>query len=519
MHASNGNALVAALLVLLLASVATLLTLHVGVFEQRATGNLVRSRVAAELAEAAVAHGAAWIAGDPMRLAHGAQWQRCADLVEADAFPCGAVADGTQRAGMYFWTEVGGDRDGDGGVDVFDARMLPLTDGRITQVGAFDRVAHGAGVVLCRTARETPARCTTDPAEEGGDVAYTVVGLGRLVDEGARATVTQRFARTAAFAPNPRMPPVIASGSVDLRTPLNVVANPNAGGHGVPISAWSRRDVLKSAANTCHPGEFFDGAAAAFQSGSLTCDDCRCPLAGGLVDTHDPEGVDILDVDGSDGSNALGVNLDLEPGGFPCDLFAQVFGVVARIDADADAFCESRAPQVAYVAPATMGRMQLTADDAFLYRHAKRIIPRDAAAAALMRRNQALVESYPSPALAGLVWCQRACDIGSGDGLGTPAAPVLLVADGPLHVHGRVFGLVFVRDDGDALDPATGGNARLRLHGSAAIYGAVVVQGSVDQASGARAIVSAPDVIANLADTIPAVHAPVPGAWSDHVSY
>ncbi len=518
MQSAEGNALVAAIVVLLLASVVTLLTLHVGVFEQRASGNAIRARVVGELAEAAVAQGAAWLYEDPARLAHGAQWKPCAELAQAMAFPCGAIPDAARRAAMYYWTEPGGDRDGDGTVDVFDTRMLPLPV-RIAQVGAFERLAHGAGVVLCRVARDDAARCTTDPAEAGNALRYTVVGLARLPGQGARATVAQTFARSDVFVPNARMPPVIASGDIDLRAPLHVVANPNAGGDGLPVSAWSRKDVRKSAANSCHAGEFFDGGTPVLEAGIATCDTCRCPLDGSLVDSRDPEGIDVLDVDGSDGANALGANDDVAPGEFPCDLFAEVFGVSARGDADGDGFCETRTPSGAFVVPSTMRRVELAADEAFLYRHAGRIVPRDAAAGALTRPDQALHESYPSPQLSGLLWCQANCDIGAGDQLGAPDAPVLLVVDGALHVHGRVFGLVFVRSRDDVLDPASGGSAHLRLQSGAAIYGAVVVQGRIEQAGGDSAIVSAPDVVAKLHDTVPTAHAPIPGAWSDGVSY
>jgi hypothetical protein len=301
---------------------------------------------------------------------------------------------------------------------------------------------------------------------------------------------------------------------VDLRAPLHVVANPNAGGAGVPVCAWSRKDVRKSVANTCQAGEFFDGGAAEVEGGVATCDTCRCPVDGSLVDSRDPEGMDVLDVDGG-----LGLNVDVVPGEFPCDLFAQVFGVSARSDSDGDGFCEARAPSVAFVAPTTMGRVELPADEAFLYRHAKHIVPRDPAAAALMRADQTMQASFPSPGLSGLLWCQTNCDIGPGDQLGAPDAPVLLVADGSLRIHGRVFGIVFVRADDAVLDPATGGSAHLRMQSGAAVYGAVVVQGAVEHASGDSAIVSAPDVIARLRDTVPAAHAPIPGAWSDGVSY
>ena len=279
MQTPKGNALVAAIVVLLLASVVTLLTLHVGLFEQRTSGNLLRMRVAGELAEAAVAQGASVVA-------------RTAGAIGA-------------RPAMETLRGAGAD-DGvsmrrDSGCGTTCGDVLPRGGGRGSRRrwrrgcvrrahAAAGRWTHCAGrrVRACRLWRRRGAvsrgsgrRCALHDGSRrcGRCAASTPSSVSRaFLDEGARATVAQTFARKEVFAPNVRMPPVIASGAVDLRAPLHVVANANAGGDGLPVSAWSRKDVRKSAANTCQAGEFFDGGAPAVEGGVATCDACRCPV-------------------------------------------------------------------------------------------------------------------------------------------------------------------------------------------------------------------------------------------------
>ena len=173
MRIARGHALIAAILVLLLASVATFLALQVGVFAQRASGHAVRVRIVGELAEGAVAQGAEFVRAHASVLEDMSRWRRCADLAEPTQFPCGALADARRLS--YWVDDAATDRDGDGHVDVFDARMLPLV-GRIAGVGAFERIASGAGVLA-----------------EGS--AYTVVGAARLIAKDARATLAQTFVR------------------------------------------------------------------------------------------------------------------------------------------------------------------------------------------------------------------------------------------------------------------------------------------------------------------------------------
>jgi hypothetical protein len=560
----RGNTLFVALILLLLASVITLLTLRVGVFEQRTSGNDVRAKLIAQVAEAGIAQGAEYLRLNPDALTTAGNWQVCdADDV---TFPCGSipdmdVADGsgglTKRRGtMYFWAAGGaGDNNNDGtSGDVFDQRMLPIHSGiipaagRVTSVGNFDQVSYGVGVVLCRVATPNspadPTRCTTVDSEASNTFVYNFVSVASLPGEGTSATVSQMLGQYLIFNPELNKPPIVASGSVDVTGTLQIVTNPNAGGPGVPVSVWTRKDISKTGTpNTCYYDEFIrygakNNAPATWEEGVIVCDTCNCEgdksLSYDKSGNFQAEGIDILDIDGNQG-----VNYDVRPEEFPCDLFQFVFGVRARIDDDdgngvhfldpdgqpaagesGDYFCESRLPKIPYTNPNTGVVTSLYPDEAYLYSNATYIMPRDAAASALMSPAQTLPGAYPSANLSGIIWCQAGCNIGAQTQLGTPSKPVLLVVDGAATIQGRVFGLVFLRstEEGD-LNPTTGGSATLRMNAGAAVYGSIIVQGQVEKANGTAAIVYNDDVFRNLSKAIPPKNSNLPGAWTDRLSY
>jgi hypothetical protein len=554
----RGNALVVAIILLLLASVITLLTLNVGLFEQRTSGNDARAKLISEVAEAGIAQGAEYFRLLPAALkSTSGNWAQCTD----DTFPCGSIPDATRRNTMYYWKNPAslGDVNGDGiSNSVLDQRMLPLgsvlTGGgaaaRITSVGNFNNVSYGVGVVLCRIAIPTnpgdPTRCATNVAEQSSTFVYNFVSVASLPGEGTRTTVSQMLGQYQIFQPNMNQPPVIASGSVDVTGGLQLVTNPNAGGPGVPVSVWTRKDITKTGTpNTCYADEFYRYGAknsappTLDSSGVMLCDTCGCngdvSLSYDKSGNVQDEGMDILDIDGSNGTNGLGVNADVVPSEFPCDLFKYVFGVEARIDTDGDYFCETLAPEVQYTSPTTLATVYLDADEAYLYENATTILPRDASAQSLMEASQAWGGAYPSSALSGIVWCQIDCDIDSGEQIGTPSKPVLLVVDGSARIQGTVFGLVFLRTPAatpakhpltgahdhsvDKLDPSTGGTATLDMNAGATVYGAVVVQGAIDKANGTAAIIYSGDVFKNFSNSIPAKNSNLPGAWTDRLTY
>lgn len=554
----SGNVLIVVVVLLLLASVMTLFALNVGLFEQRSSGNDLRSKLVTEVAEAGLAEGMEYLRQNSGAIGTAGNWQRCTD---ADTtFPCGAIVPNSnvqttdaagnvvtvnvaRRSSMYYWNGGGFDFDGDGSVSGWETRMLPITPAIATTGNGF-RARYGVAPVLCRVAYKDddaePTVCTDDPADTSPTSILTFVSVGSLPEENARVTLTQTVGAYSILNNLPGKPPVVASGSVDVTGGLQIVTNPNAAGAGVPVSVWTRKDLTKTGTpNTCYFDEFTrftkGSVTPTIEDGIVVCDDCQCDLAPDSSLSYDSsgnkqdEGIDILDIDSNQG-----VNFDVVPSEFPCDLFEFVFGVKSWNDTDGDSFCETKL-LTQYKNPNTGVATTMGVDEAFLFKNALRVIPSaETTAANLLNASQVATSAYLTSAASGLVWCQTGCDIGANQQVGTPSRPVLLVIDGSARIQGRVFGLILLRSKAGALTitPAAGyvmsatevqngGNATLDMNAGATVYGSVVVQGQIDKANGTAAIVYNADVLINLTnDPASQRFAGVPGGWSDErVSY
>ena len=127
---------------------------------------------------------------------------------------------------------------------------------------------------------------------------YYIVATGQSADSSANAVVKQGVFFYSAIGDGlSHAPPLMGAGNVPLNGTFNVVANPNGGGTGVPISVWSRIaiSVPSGSAATCQLHEYT-------QSG-----DC----SSSAISSSSGKGVDIVDNDAS----------------FPADVFQYVFGV------------------------------------------------------------------------------------------------------------------------------------------------------------------------------------------------
>lgn len=561
----RGSALLVAVVLLLLAGIMTLLALNVGVFESRSTGNDIRARLVNETAEAGLAQGFEYLMRQNADLMEDdARWVAC-DTADA-SYPCGAITTATydhdadaatppvSRRSTMFRLVDSGYADSNF-ADEIPPAMLPLPN-KITTTGSGFPVSYGVAPLLCYVAARVPGenasspiRCAASRGAASSRRIATFVSLARMPGEAARTTLTQTVGRFALIDNPIGKPPIIASGSVDVTGGLQIVTNPNAAGTGVPVSVWTRKDVEKTGTpNTCYADEFFrfgaqNNAPPSFEGGSIVCDTCQCEgdqslsfdKSGNLQD----EGIDILDVEGNSTSNGSGINYNVRSDEFsyptcefPPDLFAHIFGTSAWEDRDSDCFAETKilAP---FTNPNTGVEVTIGADEAFLYANSLSIINPTAAGAPLVSPSQVPAVAYPSSQLAGLIWCQSNCDIGSNTQLGTPEKPVVVVIDGSARIQGRVFGMVYLRSlaGGATLTPVAGytmtsaeidagGNATLDMNAGAVIYGALVVHGKVDKANGTAAVVFDANVLNNIGNSDNNNrYATLPGAWNDNISY
>jgi hypothetical protein len=573
-QASRGSALLVAVVFLLLAGIMTLFALNVGAFESRSTGNDLRAKMVNEVAEAGLARGFEYLMRQhSAMLRDESLWRRCG--AAEVAYPCGAVSAApydhdfdaatapiTRRETMWRLVDSGH-------VNAdFDAAMvpamLPLTD-PITGVGAGAAfpVSYGVAPVVCFVAKRktgelntAPIRCETNIGEASNRRIATFVSVARMPGEAARTTMTQTVGLFSLVDTPAAKPPVIASGSVDITGGLQIVTNPNSGGHGVPVSVWTRKDVEKTGTpNTCYADEFFRFGAKnnapptliGTVNKTIQCDTCSCDgdksLSYDKSGNLQTEGIDILDVEGDSATprtGQSGVNYNVRSDAlsyptceFPPDLFGHVFGTQAWLDADHDCFAEVKVMGT-FTNPNNGAQITMGADEAFLFSNAQTVINPTAATLALnaLTSEQTAVTAYPSASLSGLVWCQSNCDVGSNTVVGSVDNPVVLVIDGSARIQGKVFGLVYIRSTaGGTLTPATGytmttaevaagGNAVLDMNAGATVYGAMVVQGKVDKANGTAAIIYDKvvlDAIGNNPNNDR--FATLPGAWNDTLSY
>jgi hypothetical protein len=351
---------------------------------------------------------------------------------------------------------------------------------------------------------------------------------------------------------------------LDVTGTLQIVTNPNAAGPGVPVSVWTRLDVDKTGTtNTCYADEFFryasGGANPVPYQGTIRCDNCSCDAHGAPATlsydasgrdrctspTADCEGMDVLDVDAGTNSTAgyntgghVGANYNVRSDAlsyplceFPPDLFFYVFGTRTWQDNDHDCFAETKMASVLYQNPDNASATaSVGPDEAYLYKNADKVIAKSANAG-LLRAGQAgdrtLLTSSSSH---GMIWCQQEqagdCDINSGDQVGTPSAPVILVLDGPVQIQGVVFGIVFIRDTGTTLHPETGSSmaggcpsaCMLQMNAGSAIYGALVLQGQM-KSNGTSAVIHDDVVLGTVNQQAGLTYATLPGAWTDRRVY
>ena len=575
----SGAVLYIAIILLLLATVMTAFAMSVGVFEQRSTGNDLRAKAVNDVAEAGLAQGFEYLMRQhPEMFDEPSLWERC-DAAD-DTFPCGAISDAafdddgdpdtppvSRRATMYRLKANPGNTIA--GIDTaLSQYMLPLAAAsKIDTAVNGAAVAYGVAPVICHPERPALPTATGIKCGSGTGAAATplhiatFVSVAKIPGDAASATLVQTTGQYPRFASDlSRRPTITASGVADVTGTLQIVTNPNAGGPGVPVSVWSRRDVDKTGtANTCYADEFFrytQGSTTPVPyDGTIRCDDCLCDANGApetlsfdtsgndrcATSTADCEGIDILDVDAGTNSTAgynvggqVGANYNVRSDAlsyplceFPPDMFLYVFGQRAWDDLDHDCFAESKLAGVLYQNPDNAGATaSVGPDEAYLYKNADHIIPKSDNAALVRVSQVGTAALLRSAATSGMVWCQEDCDIPSGVQVGTPSKPVILILDGPVQIHGVIFGLVFVRDTGTLLHPATGSSlagacpndCMLQMNAGSAIYGALVVQGQM-KSNGTAAVIHDDLVLGGVQEEAGFAYATLPGAWSDRRSY
>lgn len=257
--------------------------------------------------------------------------------------------------------------------------------------------------------------------------------------------------------------PMISAGDIGFSGNFSVVTNPNGGGTGVPLTAWSKSDItITGSPSTCQLDEFLstDSTYVTQTDGNgntiTMCASCTCPSSGALS-KNGVEGIDILDIDGNTGANKDTTN-------FPNDMFEYIFGVK-------------------------------TADYAEV-------------------KKEATVISDCSglnTSSSGLYWvtgdCKPAGDVGSF------ANPVTVIVEGDSKINSNnyFFGMLFAF----STDPTA--TLNLDLNGTPTFYGAIMTNAKISLSNGNYKMRFDVNVLKNMSLN-PAARglAKIPGSWADY---
>jgi len=489
----GGLTIFSAALILIMMTMVLVYATRVSLFESRISGNEVRQKEAFHVTEAALDQGVMYLLANAGRLlssredvfpdagggftddgwlsAAGSRWMLCSDAladgVDMTTHPCGG--DVTAISGSYFY-----DTDDDSST----IEALP-----INQVDFPDDTTARLTALLCFVDLDTPIPCTGNPGSAGDESNATLLltllayGFSDCTDTTDPTTCTGEAAialpisNFSKLAGSPAVP-FVTKATFPPQGTVEIVGNPNAGGVGVPVTTWVNANTVANPTGTCLQG------TPITSSGSWQ----TCEMEEWYHTNDRPEGVACTDNNcmcgpgGNDtdhflswktgGDTNIGIDI-VEDDQFPCDLFEFFFGVKR-------AFYH----QIKN-APGT----KVYSDCGSL-----------------------------GPSSAGIIWIKgSSCAIQGGTVVGSPLAPVVLVSAADVTtINGgsTIFGVLYIFDD----DPA-GNGAELKSTGGATVYGAVIVDGSIDKLQGTFQVVYNEDVL--LAASGIAGLGSVNGGWRD----
>jgi len=512
--------LLVVILLLLILTIAVSFGANVGLFEQRTSTNENRSRLAQQAAEAALGltveyvkanttnivstkSGTGWL--DPL----SPRWQSCtAAAPSGQPDPCLAERDPARRAEMYRYVS--------GGSTSLDYASLLPTAAQINTVGgsASFPVTTQVSAVLCRLDTTNPSApfCSGAPAESR-TYAVTLMSAANLTGESSSALVKETLASYRNFGGASNVP-LVASGTVVGLGNAEIVASPNAGGWGVPVSIWSPDDVdIESSSgggvgsvSTCQMGEYLKSTPLKDLFTTCTSGNaCGCPGKDGWLSGHNGndriENLDILDIDGNKGS-VPDVTF------FPSHRTAVIGGMRKQIDNQTDTLDDSLFEWVfgqdvvdgTGAAGATQPNVRQTCGTSSNQDCAK------AALSTLATQTLSNCSSLDGNS-SGLIWVTGSCSLPSV--VGSSTDPVVLVVEDSLSLTGNtvIYGMIFVRSSSNS--------ATMSGRGNVTVFGSVLVEGSVNVNGGVTVVYS--DAITQAINNSSAFNklGRVPGSWLD----
>lgn len=446
-------------MILILLTLMMFFAIRVGVFEQRVSANEVRQKEAFHAAEAGINHAkefiranGAIVASDVVDLLPNgedgwladtseARWQSCATWASANSVnlttdrgshPCFGESNRNLRSDVYFYS-------------FNNSTALPLNTNTFF-ADATEQVTTEA--LLCVmdvvTGDDVPVKGCVGPGDTPvgvGDGTFFMVTLlargeadcvdGTCTSEALVSEQVSNFGATAGGnSPNV---PLSTKSTFPPGGTAEVVPNPNAGGQGVPISVWMNGNsgcgaspVIDASSGSWATCEYHEW----YETDSIP-DDVACP---GNCSCEKTESISYT----LSNEDQLGIDL-VQDDDFPCDLFQFYFGV----------------PKSSY--QIIKGFAQIINDCTTL-----------------------------GPNSFGMYWVTGSeCSINANTQVGSPGAPVMLISAASttrLNGGAEIFGTLYVTDVEDA-------DADLQANGTATIYGAAIVDGTIGAYNGTFQVV------------------------------
>lgn len=511
-HQRGVTTLAITLLLLVIITLVVLFSTNVAFFEQRTTNNENRSRLSEQAAEYALnlsgeflkanvaniaTTGSGWLGSAGTK-----RWFLCSGVSSMPAtHPCMAERDPNRRLQLYYYrASAAGDA------------FLPYASmgGTLTTIGETGIVGDGTGfavttvveALLCRLdttlvasgVKSPDCRAIPDPTSSNR-IAVTLIANATMAGENSGAVVKETWVSITTALGGSAVP-LVAAGTVKGLGTATIVAGPNGGGYGVPVSVWSPCPVKftngaetisstgctapangNGSVQTCQLDAFLNNGAIPVSQLKTTCasgNTCGCPnsgdgfLSGGGAVKVERE--DILDRDGGGGTNAQGQpipditffptskttsvgNVPLDKATDPLDdsMFEWIFGQ--------DIMAEN-----ATSVPSTCGTGNVE--------NCALVALRDNLNATMLTGCGTL-----GPTSSGLYYVTGTCSFPNNTNIGSATSPVIVVVNGdlaankPVNFSANFFGMLFIRSNNDTAEFSSNGGR---------FFGAIVVEGEVN---------------------------------------
>lgn len=474
-------------LILVLLTLMMFFAVRVGVFEQRVSSNEMRQKLAFHAAESGIQHAKEYfkqngdIVASPITDMKGdgtdgwlapanERWLPCSgtglNLSGSGSHPCFAEPNVVLRQDLYYWSCDASAPPVEGPpCDSGNPINVPVATGSL--VGATETVEVRA--LLCVLDIDVDANppvqgCSTDTTVvDGSRYLVTLLARGQAdcengTDCGAEAILREQVSNFGAAAGG--QAPAVPLTTKNMFPPsgaAEIVANPNGGGVGVPISVWMNQNAQCSGGDAINPSQGSWATCEAHEwyetesiPENVRCPgSCSCAFQESLSYTH-----------GSD--DILGIDLVLDEE-FPCDLFQFYFGT----------------PRENYESVKSFAKVLSNC-------------------------------SSLGPWSSGIYWISgSACNIQSNAVIGSAHAPVLLIsAAGVTSMQGgaTIFGVLYVSDTETSA-------AYFESRGNNIVYGQVVLDAIFGSYNGTFQVVYNENLITRISGTGGLGN--VPGGWAD----